>query len=567
MSLKKYTFIVISFFIICTSYFINANEPTPRSSLIQQLKNETYDILIIGGGATGAGAALDAANRGYKVALIERFDFGSGTSSKSTKLIHGGVRYLEKAVFNLDLQQYQLVKEALHERSHLLKIAPHLVKSLEIITPIYHWWEIPYYWMGLKLYDWVAGDSNLRQSEYIPPSTLIEKIPNIHREGLWGGIAYSDGQFNDARFNISLVLSASALNVPTVNYAEVLGLIHHPESGSLIGARVHDSIEQNQFDVYAKVIINATGPYVDAVRIMDNPNAEPIIAASSGTHLLLDRDIIASESGLLIPKTADGRVIFMLPWEGGTLVGTTDNPTELTDQPFPHEDDVAYLRSYVTKYLNIDLPSTSIKSVWTGIRPLVQTKKSEHTSNIVREHYIEHSPSGLLTITGGKWTTYRKMAEEIVNEAALKLENRVVPANQLDRLVGAEKYTPSLSSELQLRFGIDADIAEHLTSSYGGIALDLLLEGEDHGLNRRLIDHHPIILAEIQWALTKEMAQKPMDILARRTRLATLDAQAAKIVLPKVTRMMQDHFGWSDDKAAKIQDEAERQLEKMLPSL
>lgn len=561
----KFDMFLLSFLTIVALFTVNLNsDQSERNSNINRLKNEDFDVLIIGGGATGAGAALNAANRGLKIGLVERGDFASGTSSKSTKLVHGGVRYLEKAVFNLDRQQYNLVKEALFERSQLFKIAPHLVKTLEIITPIYNWWEVPYYWFGLKLYDWVAGEARLHKSEYILPSTLIEKVPHIRKEGLWGGIAYQDGQFDDARYNINLILTAAKLHVPVLNYAEVMKLIHSKDR-HLIGATIKDTIGGEFFDVYAKVIINATGPYVDAIRKMDIPDVDPIIAASSGTHLLLEGDVIASSSGILVPKTQDGRVIFILPWKGGTLIGTTDHPTELTDQPLPYQNDIDYLLFYAGQYLDLEISKNSVKSVWTGIRPLINSKKDDMTSNIIREHYIEKSSSGLLTITGGKWTTYRKMAEEILNLAVQQLTpSFFVDKNLMQQLVGAEGYTPLLSRELEKKFGISPDVAEHLVSSYGGLATEILSRGQAENINKTLVDQHPMIWAEVHWILTHEMVQKPMDILSRRMRLATLDAKAAKSVLPMLIITMQQHFGWTDEIASQMRVEADVQLDKML---
>lgn len=566
---------VVSLFVYSTFYKspIDRNEavqmltPVPavsREAMQAQLKSQNFDILVIGGGAIGAGTALDAANRGLKVALVERFDFGSGTSSKSTKLVHGGVRYLEKAVFNLDAQQYHLVTEALEERGHLFHIAPHLVNPIEIITPIYSWWEVPYYWFGLKLYDWVAGSASLHTSEYVLPSTVIERIPNIRAEGMKGGVAYYDGQFNDTRLNMSLILSSVSLGAKVLNYTEVVQLLRNPENGQIIGVSVLDKISNDRFDIYAKVVINATGPYVDAIRRMDDPTASPIIRASSGTHLVLDKNLMPSNAGLLVPKTKDGRVIFMLPWEENVLVGTTDNDVEISDRLYPDEKDITYLLSYVSEYLNVVLKPSDVRSAWTGIRPLVQNPNAKDTANVVRDHFIEITPSGLLTITGGKWTTFRKMAEDVVNKASQRLgtDNNRASTTQLC-VIGAKGYHSALSEELASEYGVSLDIAEHLASSYGGIAKDILTLGKLKSLNTKLVENHPVILAEIEWALSEEMVQKPMDILARRTRLATLDARAAKNALPKVIEMMKEYFGWTALKAAEEEHEA---LKDLFPS-
>lgn len=535
-----------------------------RDAMRQKLKTEQYDVLIIGGGATGAGAALDAANRGLKVALIERFDFASGTSSKSTKLLHGGVRYLEKAVFNLDKQQYDLVMEGLMERETLFQIAPHLTRPIEIITPIYTLWEIPYYWMGLKAYDWIASSTTLPKSGYLSPSQISEKIPQIHTDGLTGGVVYYDGQFNDTRFNITVIKSAMALNAVVFNYAEVDSLKYN-ENGKISGATIHDKIAGEKFDINALVVINATGPYADSIRKMDDPQITPIIMASSGTHIILDKKLMPVHAGLLIPKTKDGRVIFMLPWEQNVLVGTTDNPAVVSDHPNPTKEDVQYLLSYVKEYLDIQVEPSDVRSVWTGIRPLVQSPSAKDTASLVRDHFIEESASGLITITGGKWTTFRRMAEDVVNKATEKLKKGSDASTTQLRLIGCKGYYPSLPSGLVDQFGITNEIAEYLVSSYGSVAQNILEKGKSKSLNILLAEGHPMLLAEVQWALEEEMVQKPMDILARRTRLATLDVHAAKAALPKVTEMMRAYFGWTQERALQEMDEALSELNYMTP--
>jgi glycerol-3-phosphate dehydrogenase len=514
-----------------------------RHATLEALKTKSFDLLVIGGGASGSGIALDAAQRGLKTAIVERFDFASGTSSKSTKLLHGGVRYLEKAVYNLDVKQYHLVKEALKERSLIFQNAPFLAKPLELIIPLYHLWEIPYYWAGIKFYDWVAASSSLPKSSYISPKQVIQKIPAIKTKGLVGGISYFDGQFNDARLNISLVLTAIKGGAKALNYAEVIALGKKT-------ARVVDHITGETFEISAKTIINAAGPYVDGVRLLDDPSAVPLIAPSSGTHILIESSHMHAESGLLVPKTKDGRVIFILPWEGSLLIGTTDTPQ------FSLKD-IDYLLTYANQYLNINLDARSIKSIWSGVRPLVKDTSSK-TENIVREHFIETSPSGLITITGGKWTTYRKMAEDVmqlVYPSSSSTENLA--------LIGAEGYSKTLPDELMEQFRITAEAARHLVSSYGGRAKVLLEKGF---LNAPLVENHPVLHSEIQWAIAEEMAEKPMDILARRTSLALLDAQAAEKALPKVIKTMQAHLGWTPEKASQEEEEALNQLRQMYPN-
>ncbi|MCH9631027.1 MAG: Aerobic glycerol-3-phosphate dehydrogenase [Chlamydiia bacterium] len=525
-----------------------------RAETRKALESKEYDVLIIGGGAAGAGAALDAANRGASVALIERSDFASGTSSKSTKLAHGGVRYLEKAVLNLDKKQYDLVLEALSERANLFKMAPYLVKPLEIVTPLYHYWEIPYYWIGLKVYDWIAGAGSLHRSEYVSAKTIAKKIPSIKRTSLLGGVSYYDGQFNDTRLNIALVQSAVALGGKALNYAEVKNLIKDSETKQLIGVVVKDHITKDEFEIRSKVVINAAGPSVDVIRQMDDSQARPLINASSGTHLILSRDLMPSNTGVLVPKTKDGRILFLLPWEGKTLVGTTDNKTSVSYDVFPSSSDLDYLLSYVKEQLNVPIDRSDIQSAWTGLRPLVSDPSAKNTQSIVRNHYIEKSSSGLITISGGKWTTFRKMSEDVVDIAMEPSERKT---SQL-RLVGTRGFHSDLVDDLE----IERDIAEHLASSYGGLAKTVL----SYGNNERLVRGHPIIVSEVHYAIDRELAMKPLDVLSRRTRLATLDARAAKKALPKVVAIMQEKLHWTSLQAAYEMQEALAELSKYIPS-
>lgn len=515
-----------------------------RAAALHSLKTESFDLLIIGGGATGAGIALDAAHRGLKTALVERGDFASGTSSKSTKLLHGGVRYLEKAVFNLDLKQYHLVKEALKERALIFKNAPHLAKPLELIIPLYHLWEVPYYLAGIKFYDFVAASSTLPKSSFVSRKELIQKMPTIKQEGLVGGISYFDGQFNDARLNITLILSAVKKGAIALGYAEVTGLGKN-------SVRMSDHIGGEAFEIRAKTIINAAGPFVDAVRRMDDPKAAPLIAPSSGTHILIDSSHMPGQRGLVVPRTKDGRIIFILPWEKSLLVGTTDTPQFSTD-------DVDYLLSYASGYLNTPLQASSIKSVWSGFRPLVKDFSGSKTENMVRDHFIEVSKSGLVTLTGGKWTTYRKMGQDVMQH----LYHSPSSTENLP-LVGAAGYSEDLPNKLMEEFGIAEAAAHHLASSYGGKAKELL--EVDRSLNVPLVENHPLLKSEVVWALREEMAEKPMDILARRTSLAMLDAKAAEIALPEVIKIMGDHFGWSEERASKETTDALKELQQLIP--
>lgn len=297
-----------------------------RENQLQRLENEMFDLLIIGGGATGSGIALDGVTRGLSVALVEGDDFGSGTSSKSTKLVHGGVRYLEKAVFNLDRGQYNLVIDALRERANFLNSAPHLTRTLPIIIPIYSWYKIPYYYLGMKMYDCLAGSANLKSSYFITPAKALKEFPLLNKEGLWGAIVYHDGQFNDARMNVTIAMTAVSYGACVANHVEVVELLK--DNDRVIGAKVRNVLDDTEFNILAKVVVNATGAGIDKIRLKDDPDAEPILAPSSGSHIVLDYEKFSTRMGLLIPQTEDGRVLFMLPWQSSMIAGTTDKATD-----------------------------------------------------------------------------------------------------------------------------------------------------------------------------------------------------------------------------------------------
>jgi len=523
-----------------------------RAAAIERLERENFDFLVIGGGATGSGVALEAASRGLKVALVERFDFSEGTSSRSTKLIHGGVRYLELAVKNLDRVQLNLVRDALHERATLLRIAPHLSRPLWLLTPLYKAWEAPYYWFGLKLYDLLAGKGRLEMSRYLTARQTLEAFPEIRSSGLVGSVAYQDGQFDDARFNVALALTAAEQGAAVLNQAEVTALLK--QDGRLRGAVVRDRLSGRELEVGARVVVNATGPFGDAVRRLDDPDAPPLLKVSSGVHIVLDGKYSPPETGLLIPKTEDGRVVFVLPWLGHTLVGTTDDPAQLSDHPGVSEDEVAYILRQVEPYLG-RIPREEVRAAWSGLRPLVSRPEAD-TAKLARDHLIQQSPSGLLTLTGGKWTTYRKMAVDLVAYAA-RVHGLEVPPSRTDRLplVGAEGldvYGGALL--LERTYGVDPATAAHLHRTYGSRASRVLELAQ--GQAARLVEGHPYLEAEVRYAVRHEMALTPLDFLARRTRLAFLDRKAAEQALPRVTELMAQELSWDSAASSRRRDQA-----------
>lgn len=376
-------------------------EVPSRETSLERLKKsgEVFDVLVIGGGATGAGCALDAATRGLNVALVERDDFSAGTSGRSTKLIHGGVRYLEAAFKRLDIGSYHLVNEALEERAHMLTSAPYMNRPLPIMIPIYKWWEVPYMYIGTKVYDFIAGSKRfVPPSYYITPNEATFQFPMLRLDGLKGAIVYYDGQMNDTRMNLMIAFTAAQAGAAICNRVEVVNLIKDERSGACSGARVRNTLTSEEWDIRAKVVVNATGPFADGIRKMDQPEVEPMVVPAAGVHLVLPDHWSPDKMGLLVPKTKDGRVLFFLPWENATLAGTTDSQSDLTMLPCPTETEIDFILAEASRYLNKSVKRSDIRSAWSGIRPLVKDPAVKTTSKLSRNHVLEVSPSNLVTM-------------------------------------------------------------------------------------------------------------------------------------------------------------------------
>lgn len=553
------------------------NIPLPsRSVQISALKNTPeFDVLVIGGGATGCGVALDSVTRGLSTALVERDDFSCGTSSRSTKLIHGGVRYLQKAIMQLDREQYRLVKEALHERANLLAIAPHLSAPLPIMLPVYRWWQLPYFWAGIKMYDLVSGRQLLRSSYVVGKKKALELFPMLKKEKLCGAIIYYDGQHNDARMNLAIALTAVRHGASVANHVEVLSLLKKKEGDNedevVCGAHVRDVITGEEFDVRAKCVVNATGPFTDAVRQMDNPTGTKICQPSAGVHIVLPEYYSPTDMGLLDPATSDGRVIFFLPWEGKTIAGTTDSPTDLSYNPSPKEAEIQFILSEIKHYLSadVDVRRGDVLAAWSGIRPLVVDPNSKNTASIARNHLILVSKSGLVTIAGGKWTTYRSMATDTM-EAAIKARG-LKPAKECQTdglfLEGGEGFTPNYFIRLVQDFGLEVEVAKHLARTYGNKAPEVAKLANITGsrwpvVGKRLSEEFPYIEAEVRYSI-QEYACTIVDFLARRTRLAFLNAQAAADAIPKIADIMGKELQWSKAKKQAEIEEAQEFLGAM----
>ncbi|XP_029534936.1 glycerol-3-phosphate dehydrogenase, mitochondrial isoform X2 [Oncorhynchus nerka] len=533
--------------------------PSRQAQLTALRATQEFDVLVVGGGATGSGCALDAVTRDLKTALVERDDFSSGTSSRSTKLIHGGVRYLQKAIVKLDYEQYMMVKEALHERSNLLNIAPHLTALLPIMLPIYKWWQLPYYWAGIKIYDLVAGAQCLKSSYILTKTKALELFPMLKRDKLVGAIVYYDGQHNDARMNLAIALTAARYGAAIANYTEVVHLLKRvdPQMGKerVCGARCRDVITGQEFDVRAKCVINATGPFTDALRKMDDQKNPNICQPSAGVHIVIPGYYSPDNMGLLDPATSDGRVIFFLPWEKMTIAGTTDTPTEITPHPIPMEEDINFILTEVRNYLSpdVEVRRGDVLAAWSGIRPLVTNPNSKDTQSICRNHIVHISDSGLVTIAGGKWTTYRSMAEDTL-DAAVKAHNLSAGPSKTVGLMleGAKDWTPTMYIRLVQDYGLEVEVAQHLASSYGGRAYEVAKMAHVTGkrwpiVGKRLVSEFPYIESEVQYAI-KEYACTAIDVIARRTRLGFLNVQAAEEALPRIVDIMGKQLTWSEQR-------------------
>jgi len=493
-----------------------------REQLLERAtkRTEQWDFIIIGGGATGAGIAVDAASRRFSVLLLERHDFSSGTSSRSTKLVHGGVRYLKQG-------HIPLVFEALRERSRLRRNAPHLVRDLPFVIPSYRWWETPYYGLGLSIYDLLAGGGNFGHARMISQRDAIRRVPTVRKQGLRGGIVYHDGQFDDSRLLIDLMQTAVNHGAVVLNYCPVIGLETNP-GGRINGVHFRDQETNRDYQAAAQIVVNATGVFVDGIRQMAERNHTPLVAPSQGTHLVFDRRFLPGHSALMVPQTSDGRVMFAIPWLGHTLVGTTDvSVPSIESEPRATEQEIEFLLETAGRYLNPSPTRSDVLSVFTGIRPLVQQHPGMKTASLSREHVILEQPPGLLTITGGKWTTYRRMAEQLVDHA---IKSASLPSR------------PCRTRSLRI------------TNSAAS------LKHDDPPLHPQLY----YTSADVVQAVRNEMARTVADVLARRTRALFLNARAAIDMAPTVAAIMAAEFGrdrnWQSDQVSPFVALADRYL-------
>ena len=507
---------------------VSAPLPTRREELLARLAQpQCFDLAVIGGGATGLGVALDAAARGFTVVLVESHDFAKGTSSRATKLVHGGVRYLAQG-------NIALVREALHERTTLLHNAPHLAQPLPFVMPSYHWWETPFYGAGLLMYDLLAGKAGLGATQFLGRERTLQCLPTVRPDGLKGGVKYWDGQFDDARLALALARTAASRGALLVNYCPARELFH--EDGRVAGLVCEDAESGRQFRLRARTVVNATGVWVDALRQMDGEAVgrpvKPIVAPSQGVHIVVDREFLPADHALMVPKTADGRVLFAVPWLGKLILGTTDSPRQdVAREPQAFREEVDFILGESARHLTKAPKEADIRSIWVGLRPLVkpQDDDGEHTKSISREHTVLASRSGLVTVTGGKWTTYRAMAEDVLQKCftlGLLPQRPAGITNHLP-LVGTPAQPPRhRMSEMQ---GLH---------SYGSEApLVGALPGADQSLSEGLTE------AMVRFAARYEYARTVEDMLARRSRLLFLDARKSMALAPRVAAVLRQELG------------------------
>jgi len=506
-------------------------------AIARLIQTQVFDLAVIGGGATGCGVALDAAARGFSVVLLEAQDFAKGTSSRATKLVHGGVRYLAQG-------NVALVREALHERATLLANAPHLAQPLAFVMPAYKIWEAPFYGVGLKMYDALAGSRGLGDTEFLSASRTRELLPTVQMRGLSGGVKYWDGQFDDARLAVALARTAAAKGAIVLNHCPVTSLVR--EAGLVTGVIARDSITDTELRIAAKCVVNATGVWVDDLRNMDRDAGTPekpgIVAPSQGVHLVVDRSFLPGTHALLVPKTADGRVLFAVPWLGKTILGTTDTPRDdVVREPTPFKDEVEFILRESARYLSKAPTRADVRSVWVGLRPLVKPggDDGDNTKQISREHTVLVGRSGMVTVTGGKWTTYRAMAEDVLERC---FDRHLLPR----RAAGATVKLPLVGAPSKATTSMTASPGEHL---YGTeVATLRALPGADRWLWRD--GEGGLSEAMVRFAVRHEMAQSVEDVLARRCRLLFLDAAEAQRQAGAVAKILAEEIGPGFDAAA-----------------
>ncbi len=524
---------------------------------MNEFTEEFYDMVIIGGGASGSGIALDASTRGYKVLLVDKDDFASGSSSKSSKLIHGGVRYLEKAIKQFDKSQYNLVKEALSERTIFLKNAPHLAKTLKLDTPIYKWLDIAYIYTGLLLYKLISGSKKIKNNEYINKTVLSLTQPSIKKENLKGAISFYDGRFIDSRMVIALLQTAQYYGLTLRNYHEAKTFIYD-DKNKISGINIYDKFGDKIYKVKSKCIINASGANVDNIRKLDDNSCNEMMELSSGIHLVVHKKVVPYNEGLLIPKTSDGRVIFVLPYLDHCLIGTTDNKVQDSNSTKASIEEITYLINHVNEYFDIKITQKDILSSWSGIRPLIKEENIKSTQEVVREHKIKKSDNDLISIAGGKWTTYRKMAEELVDFTIKNkyLEKKEKCKTKKLKVIGSQVDNRIVIGLLD-SYDLSKETKKSLLTFYGDKSIAIANLAKDERAYEFIYEGLPFIEAELIYAVKNEYVKKAIDFLARRISLCFIDKEKSLLCVNKVCELMGKLLLWDTNK---IKDEKEETI-------
>jgi glycerol-3-phosphate dehydrogenase len=519
-----------------------------RTGALQAIRNRQFDVCVVGGGATGTGSALDSQLRGKSTLLLEGADFVSHTSSKSTKLVHGGVRYLQQAVADFDLGQFKMVRKALHERIHMLHAAPFLAHPLELLVPCFSFYEMVYFAIGMKMYDVISGKARLFPTRILSKAQALERLPGLRGDKIVGAVSYADGQFDDARYGITLAQTFAQQGGELLNYAKVVGF-GRDAAGKLASVEVVDQISGEHFNVSARAFVNCTGPHADEIRLMANPNIVRRLRLSKGIHILLPVEPMGSDAALLIPKTEDGRVIFAIPWLGSLLVGTTDDEIDSDEGLAANEKEIAYLLKYTNRYLNTAYTLADVQAAFAGARPLVASKDAVNTKKLIRDHEVEvDEQSGLVSILGGKWTTHRAMAEDGVNHAMNVLGDQQAHCKTLDFLLaGAKDFHPGYWRELSERYSLSAETAQHLAEKFGTAAPQVLdVAASQPELRQPLYPGSAALAGEVVYCVREEMAQSIEDILARRVGIQFHSWKNAIAAAPVVGRLLGKELGWNE---------------------
>jgi glycerol-3-phosphate dehydrogenase len=524
----------------------------PRSDAKVAARVTTFDLCVIGGGATGAGCALDAQLRGMRTLLLDAGDFASAASSASTKLVHGGVRYLEQALKSFNLEEYRMVKNALRERQYMLANAPHLAHPAHFLVPVYSLARAAYYLAGMKIYDALAGKSNLFPSMFLSRAKTLARMPGLRAAGLRGAVCYSDGQFDDARYDLALVETFTTAAGVALNYARVTGFARD-EDEKISGATVRDELAGEEFAITAEKFVNATGTGADKIRSLANPVLVPRMRPSKGVHLLFSANTFPGIDALLVPHTEDGRVIFAVPWQERLLVGTTDDEVTPATRMVVQRDEAEYLLRQLNPYLQTPLRGEQAVSGMAGLRPLVAAQAQADTSKLIRDYEVElDSASGLVSILGGKWTTHRLMAEDTIDAVQREMGGPPTPSKTKQFVLsGASGFHKDFAKDIEKEYSLSADVARHLANKFGSNALRVLeLSNENLSYRERIAESLPIIQAEIVYCIRNEMAESIEDLLARRTGAQLYSWKLAIDAAPVVAELLAAERDWDSAQTA-----------------